>query len=70
MALLRLLKAIPADLMLLWLHAYIHEQACMLQECNFGKLLSGTIHAGKSHIVQRFLSCTGLPDQLGLVSCH
>ncbi|DBA88547.1 TPA: hypothetical protein ACH3X2_005018 [Trebouxia sp. C0005] len=47
-------------------HYKEHPPPADSRECNFGKLLSGTIHAGKSHIVQRFLSCTGLPDQLGL----
>lgn len=56
--------------MLLCLHAYIHERACMLQEYNFKEVLCSAMRDGESHIVQQFLSCTGLPEQLDLVSCR
>ena len=42
----------------------------MLQEYNFKEVLSRAMIDEKSHVVQQFLSCTGLPAQLDLVSCH
>jgi len=69
-ALPRVLKGSPVDLTLLCLHAYIHLQACLLQECNFEKVLCSAMLEGESHIVHRFLSCTGLSRDLDLVRCH
>lgn len=46
----------------------INMQTCLLQECNFAKVLSDAMRKRQPHVVQQFLGCAGLPKQLDLVS--
>jgi len=60
----------PVNVTRLCFHANVKVQACLLQECDYARVLSDAMRKRQPHIVQHFLGCANLPKQLDLVSCH